>query len=179
MQYLANARKLHRRVLAMLHIDFTENEIQALHFERFHHPHPRVQLKMEALLLKSHRLPHEKIAAILNIDEFTLRAYFRDYLHGGIQQLKVQRWRGNPNELAPHGDTLKTHFLQHPPTTAAQAGEQIAELTGIRRKPTQVRQFLKSIGMKPRKMEAIPAKADPQVQHDYLKKNSNPSWNRP
>ena len=163
----------------MIQIDFTEKEIQALRFERFHHPHPRVQLKMEALLLKSHCLPHQKIAFILNINEFTLRTYLRDYQCGGIEQLKVQRWKGNRNELVPHGDALKTHFSQHPPATAAQAGEQIAQLTGIQRKPTQVRQFLKSIGLKPRKMAAIPAKADPQVQHDFLKKNLNPCWSRP
>jgi transposase len=157
----------------MLHIEFTEEEQHALHYERFHHPHPRVQQKMEALLLKSHRLPHQQIAAILKIDEFTLRAYLRDYQRGGIEQLKVQCWKGNANEFVPHRDALKNYFVQHPPATVAQAAEQIAKLTGIQRKPTQVRRFLKSIGMKPRKMAAIPAKADPQVQHDYLKKNSN------
>jgi hypothetical protein len=32
----------------MIHIDFTPQDIDALHSERFHHPHSRVQLKMEA-----------------------------------------------------------------------------------------------------------------------------------
>jgi len=31
-------------------MQFTEEEKNALHHERFHHPHPRVQQKMEALL---------------------------------------------------------------------------------------------------------------------------------
>jgi hypothetical protein len=43
----------------MIHIDFSPEQIDALHHERFHHPHPhpRVQLKMEAVYLKSQGLP--------------------------------------------------------------------------------------------------------------------------
>jgi len=57
--------------------------------------------------------------------------------------------------------------LQHPPVTVAEAGEKIAELTGIRRKPTQVRFFLKRIGMKPRKVAALPAKVDVDAQQEF------------
>ena len=35
--------------IAMIQIDFTPEDIDALHHERFHHPHPRVQEKMEAV----------------------------------------------------------------------------------------------------------------------------------
>ena len=48
----------------MISIEFTESEKQALHYERFHHPHPRVQRKMETVWLKSHQLPHHKIAEL-------------------------------------------------------------------------------------------------------------------
>jgi hypothetical protein len=37
----------------MLHLSFTEEDIQELGYLRYHHPHPRVQRKMEALLLKA------------------------------------------------------------------------------------------------------------------------------
>ena len=40
-------------------IEFTTTEREALHYWRFHHPHPRVQLKMEALSLKSQGLAPE------------------------------------------------------------------------------------------------------------------------
>lgn len=36
----------------MIHIEFTEEEKQALNYARYHHPHPMVQRKMEALWLK-------------------------------------------------------------------------------------------------------------------------------
>jgi len=33
----------------MINLEFTEEEKNSLYYERFHHPHPRVQLKMEVL----------------------------------------------------------------------------------------------------------------------------------
>ncbi len=32
----------------MLRIDFTQEDIDQLHYERYHYPHPLVQKKMEA-----------------------------------------------------------------------------------------------------------------------------------
>lgn len=57
--------------------------------------------------------------------------------------------------------------MQHPPATVAEAAAKITELTGIARKPTQVRRFLKRLGMAPRKVAAIPAKADVQAQQEF------------
>src|SRR5512135_1796445 len=60
----------------MISIDFTPQDIDALHHQRFHHPHPRVQLKMEAVYLKSQGLPHQEICRLTRISENTLRSYF-------------------------------------------------------------------------------------------------------
>lgn len=46
----------------MITLNFTPADIEALHYERYHHPHPRVQRKMEALYLKSQGVPHAQIA---------------------------------------------------------------------------------------------------------------------
>jgi hypothetical protein len=40
----------------MVRIRFSDEVVSQLRFERFNHPHPRVQQKMEALLLKSEDL---------------------------------------------------------------------------------------------------------------------------
>lgn len=48
----------------MIKIAFTEEDIKALKYERYHHPHPRVQRKIEALWLKSQGEPHNKIAQL-------------------------------------------------------------------------------------------------------------------
>jgi transposase len=43
-------------------------------------------------------------------------------------------------------------------------------LTGGESKPRAVENFMKSIGMKFRKVGAVPGKADPDVQEDFKKK---------
>jgi len=44
----------------MLQLEFSEADKGALTHERYHHPHPRVQQRMEALWLKSQGVYHIK-----------------------------------------------------------------------------------------------------------------------
>jgi len=157
----------------MIKIEFTEEAISEFRHERFHHPHPRVQRKMEALLLKSDGLPHGQIARIVGVSENTLREYLRDYAQGGVEALKTLRFHKPQSELAEHRQSLEAYFEEHPPATVNEAAAKIEELTGIRRGPTQVRRFLKSLGLRPRKVGMIPAKADVEKQERFKKK----SWN--
>ncbi|CAK0771517.1 hypothetical protein CCP3SC5AM1_730005 [Gammaproteobacteria bacterium] len=64
----------------MISIEFTIEEKQALNYERYHHPHPHVQKKMEALWLKSNGVPHKEIFRLTGISPHTLCSYLRDYL---------------------------------------------------------------------------------------------------
>ena len=61
----------------MIRIEFSEDEIERLRRERFEHPHPRVQRKMEARLLKSDGLPPQQITRRLGISGKTLLPIFR------------------------------------------------------------------------------------------------------
>jgi len=63
----------------MLQIEFTEEEKQALNFERYYYPHPHVQRKMETVWLKSQGLPHQEICRLADISPHTLCDYLRDY----------------------------------------------------------------------------------------------------
>jgi hypothetical protein len=56
----------------MLQLEFSEADKHALNHERYHHPHPRVQQRMEALWLKSQGLPHQRIATLCAISGNTL-----------------------------------------------------------------------------------------------------------
>ncbi len=93
----------------MTQIDFTPQDIDALHFERFHHPHPRVQLKMEAIYLKSQGLTHQDICRLARISEDTLRSYLRQFQEGGIERLKRTAWDGPQGELSDHRDAPEEH----------------------------------------------------------------------
>jgi transposase len=152
----------------MLTIDFTPQDIDALHFERFHHPHPRVQLKMEAVYLKSQGLAHRDICRLARISENTLRSYLRQYQEGGVERLKQTDRDGPTSELSGHRRTIEEHFRRDPPRSTAQAAADIERITGVRRGLTQVRKFLKGMGLKFRKLGMIPAKADPAEQAKFL-----------
>lgn len=157
----------------MLRIEFSDHDIEQLRYERYHHPHPRVQQKMEALLLKSQGLPHHVIAGCVGICENTLLAYFRAYQDGGIEVLKQTNFYRPLSALDGHHTTLETYFREHPPTTIAEAAAVIEHLTGIQRKPTQVRAFLKKLGLKRLKTYAVPDKTDSAIQDTFKKTRSN------
>jgi transposase len=155
----------------MLDLSFTEKDIDCLHYERFHHPHPRVQRKMEALYLKSQGLLHSEIAQIIRVSAPTLLSYFRAYQTGGVEQLKELTFYRPQSELKQHEASLEAYFREHPPQSLAQAAAKIAELTGIHRSREQVRHFLQGLGMRCRRVGVIPAKADPEVQAEFQKKS--------
>lgn len=155
----------------MIHIEFTNEEIKQLQYERFNHPHPRVQMKMEALLLKSQNLPHNVIAKVIGISSTTLWRYLNDYKEDGIEKLKEINFYQPESDLMAHKVTIEDHFKSNPPRSIPEAIKVIEDITGIRRSPTQVRLFLKKLGMKRLKTGMIPAKADPEVQGVFLKKN--------
>lgn len=158
----------------MLKINFSTEEIEALRHWRFHHPHPRVQLKMEVLYLKSQEMKTEEIIRLCAISKTTFYRYLQQYIEGGIERLKEVTFHCPQSQLAEHRGTIEASFREHPPTGIAQAGAKIEELTGIKRSPTQIRQFLKSLGMKPRKVGQIPAKADVQAQEQFKKESLEP-----
>ncbi len=151
----------------MLKITFDEAAVQALQTARFEHPQARVRVKMEALYLKSQGLAHQEIAYLCNISDSTLRRYLKQYQEGGLERLQHSAGSGSDSALQLHRATLEAAFREQPPLSVAEAAARIETLTGLERKPTQVRAFLKSLGMKPRKVGTLPAKADVQRQAEF------------
>ena len=167
----------------MIQLEFTSAEIDALEAERYTHPDPKVQRKLETLYLKSLDLPHHLIRRVCRLSEPALVRYLRAYAEAGMAGLKQNRYRGQPSVLAPHGPSLEVYLREHPPASSAQAQQMIEAQTGVRRSPTQIRAFLHRLGMKYRKTGFVPGKADtPEKQAEqaeYVKKNSNRRWPRP
>jgi len=160
----------------MIRIAFSDQDREQLRYERYHHPHPRVQQKMEALLLKSQGLPHHVIAKCVGVCENTLLAYFRAYQVGGIEALKQINFYQPSSELDAHRESLEAYFREHPPTTIVEAAAVIERLTGIQRKPTQVRVFLQKMGLKRLKTYAVPDRTDSDQQDAFKKTKSNRGW---
>jgi hypothetical protein len=49
----------------MIKIDFSEQDLKTIEYERFNHPIPLVQRRMEVFWVKSQGLPHKQIAKLV------------------------------------------------------------------------------------------------------------------
>ena len=157
----------------MIRLSFTEEDIEKLRYEKSHHVHPRVRQKVEVIYLKAMGLPHNELCRLCQIAPTTLRRYLTDYIKHGIEGLKVFCVQQPHSKLHGHKTSIEDEFRKLPPATVGEAMVRIEELTGIKLCYTQIREFLLRIGMKPRVVGSIPAKADPAEQEEFSKKNSN------
>ena len=122
---------------------------------------------MDALWLKSQGLPHKDICRLTAISGTTLRTYLRMFQSGGVEKLMEMNFYAPTSELQRHRHQLEAYFREHPPATINEASVKIEELTGLKRSPSAVGKFLNSLGMRPRKVGAIPSKADPEEQENF------------
>lgn len=106
----------------MLKIEFTAEEILRLGYERYHHPHPRVQRRLEVVYLKALGLPHREISRVAGVGGNTLRRYWRAYQAGGIERLKEIRFRRPHSALLAHQTSLEAYFRDHPPASVKGGG---------------------------------------------------------
>ena len=127
----------------MARLAFSDQEQQAVHKERFEHPHPRVQQRMEVLWLISQGITYSEAARLGGVSEATVDRYVALYRQGGLDALREFKWRRDTSELMDHRDALEESFRKNPPHTVAEACARIKAETGLERRPTQVRAFLK------------------------------------
>src|SRR5882757_7763192 len=128
---------------------FSEVVVEAITHDRYQHPDPRVQERMEILWLKSHNEPHGRIAELAHVSRSTVQRTLRIYAAKGLDGIRSFGWKGQPSALIPHTATIEAAFREHPPHTAHEAARRIEELTGVRRNVSRVRTFLKNdLGMK-------------------------------
>lgn len=127
----------------MRQFTFTAEVVAEIRHDRYHHPHPRVQRKMEVLWLKSLGLTHADIAEFADVSPRSVQRYLDEFLEGGLEQVRRLGWQGKHCDLDDHQQSLEDYFIEHPPRSAREAREAIERLTGIRRGLSQVRVFLK------------------------------------
>jgi transposase len=143
----------------MLQVNIKEIDKEVFARERYEHIHPRVCQRMDALHLKSKCFSNEQICNILAICNNTLLGYFKMYNAGGVAELRKINFHRPQSQLAAYKDSIENYFIKYPPRSISEASSKIKELTGIDRKETQVRKFLKSIGFRCLQVGVVPAKA--------------------
>jgi transposase len=160
----------------MRRFEFTEELLRKIAHERYHHPNPRVQRRMEILWLKSRGETHERIAALADVSRRTVQRLLDRFEQGGLEAVRSFGEKGRENGLAPHREPLEASFRERPPRSVAEARERIKELTGVERSFTQVRLFLRdTLGLHWRKTGAVPVppkqsvEEHARIQADFLK----------
>jgi transposase len=154
----------------MITLKFTEEEKESLKYERYHHPDPRVQRKMDVLWLKSQGESHQRIAELTGITINVVTKYLKQYQSGGLEKLKEIKMYQPQSKMKGYQQTIENYFREHPPATIKEAMSVIEKITGLKRSEKPVRKFLNRIGLKRRKVGMIPAKADIKEQEKFLKK---------
>jgi transposase len=114
---------------------------------------------MEVIYLKSQGLAHKDIRVLCQISKTTLTQYIRQYKKGGVEELKKLEYKGRTSELNQHSEQIEEYFRKHPPSKVAEASDVIERITGIKRSPTQIREFMKRMGLRCLKIGQVPGKS--------------------
>ena len=141
---------------AWLRVELSEEQQRIVNAERDEHPCEHVRRKMLVLWLLHHGITREKAACIVGLGRATVQRYVVAFRECGLDGLRRWGVSGPVSDLAAHAQAIKAEFTQTPVRSTAEAAERIEQLTGIRRQPTQVRKFLKGLGLRWRRVRAIP-----------------------
>lgn len=97
------------------------------------------------------------------------------YKTGGFERLIATHYHPMGSELEIHSQNIIDDLQKNPVCTITQAISRIKDLTGIERKPTQVRHFLRRHAFGYRKLSSIPGKVNPEKQKLRLDLSLNPA----
>lgn len=132
----------------MIQIMLSESEVDELRNNRFMNPDPEVQRRAEIVLLSAHDISHAKISDILDCHRNTITNVLHRYEAHGIPGLASLPRPGRRSVLTPHIKSISESLDKDPVRSVNEACERIKDLTGIVRKPSQVRCMLHDLGFK-------------------------------
>jgi transposase len=142
--------------MAWFRVRLTEEQQRIVNEERVSHPHMRVREKMLVLWLLHCGSTREQAAEVVRVSRATVQRYVAAFRAGGLDGLRQLNPHRPVSEMAADRDLIRESFEEQPARTMAEACERIFQLTGLRRGPSQVRQFLKDMGLKFNRVRAIP-----------------------
>jgi len=142
--------------MAWFRVQLTEEQQRIVNEERVSHPDLRVREKMLVLWLLHCGATREKAAQIAGVSRATVQRHVAAFRTGGLDGLRRCDHHRPLSEMAAYRDLIRASFEERPACTIAEACDRIFQLTGLRRGPSQVRQFLKGMGLRFWRVRAIP-----------------------
>jgi transposase len=142
--------------MAWFRVELMDEEQRVVIEERESHPESHVRRKMLVLWSLHCGLKRQQAAKVAGVGLATVERYVAAYREGGLEGLRRWGVKGPVSDLAAWTGAIRDSFEQRPVSTIAEACVRIEELTGLKRGQTQVRKFLKGLGLKWQRVRAIP-----------------------
>lgn len=153
----------------MIRVELTNDEIEALD-EAIDDPDLKERYGKRLMALKMHALgvPNSKIAHCLRVSDDTITNYIKLYRDKGLGGLVENRYYKPVSSIESFLDEITAAFASAPVGSTSEAAARIESHTGIKLSDSQAGRIMKRLGMKYQKSAAVPGKADPQLQFDFL-----------
>ena len=147
--------------MAWLRVQLTDEEQHVVNEERLSHPNERIRERMLVLWLLHNGVTRRKAAEIVGVGRATVQRFVAAFRDGGLNGLR--QWDPNrpESEMAAFRELIREAFEKQPVRTVAEACDRIFQLTGLRRGPSQVRKFLKDLGLKFQRVRMVPVEVRP------------------
>ena len=128
----------------------------------------KIRRKLMALKMRDIGASLDIIAASLGLSKRTISNYIGQFRKGGLTATMEDRSYCPQSCLEPFLDKIKEDFQNEPVGCAKQARRRIYQLTNIRLSASQTRRIMRRLGMRYRKAGQVPAKANAEVQLEFL-----------
>jgi transposase len=151
----------------MIKITLSVSERAVLRDLHQNHIYPVIRQRAHVILLRSENIPNNRISIITGLSETTIIDYAHQYLKNGVSWVTTLNFRKPVSQLQSFDEAIKAYFEKNPVSTISQACKEVEKLTGVTVKNTQMRAFLKKLGIKWRKVGGIPAKVDIEAQQKF------------
>lgn len=142
--------------MAWYRVRLSEELQRVVDEERESHPNAVVRRRMLVLWTLHCGLTRVQAANVAAIGRATVERVVAAFRDGGLDAVRQWNVKGPTSELAAYRDLIRESFEKEPARTIAEAAARIETLTGLHRGPSQVRKFLKDLGLKWQRMRAVP-----------------------
>ena len=133
-----------------------KKDLKVIKKQRHEHPSKKIRCRLNVLWLTTVCKTASEIALIAGTSIRSVFSYIRMYSEGGLQKLMEVNFYSPKSKLEAYSGIIISEFKANPPSSIREAKHRIKQLTGLKRSETQVRKFLKNLGMKLLKPGAIP-----------------------
>jgi transposase len=134
----------------------------------------RISRRANAILLLDGGMSFKQVAAVLFIDDSSIRAWRKAYDDGGVEAVYMFDLKGGVGLLSPEQmDALRSWAHETLPESTAVVGNFIQERFGLEYTRSGLIKLMHRIGFDWKKPETVPGKIDVQTQQRFIDKHED------